>query len=141
MTIQDRKEYFKKYYVENKDKIREKSRARYEAKKPYIREQTKKYRTTKGYKKSKAQSTAKIQAERELSSILAKESGTYGKGYTYEEDKSILLYKEQLGCTYKYIAEEILKRSIKGIEYRYNYLKKMRAKSKSNNPFTEIVYK
>lgn len=115
-------DYFKKYYQENKEHIKKRCIERYNNNnKDTIRATAVKYRKSDSYKVSKAKSNRIIQDARKLSSAKSELEGKLGKAYTPEEDETILLYKNKM--TYRKLAE-LLSRSMKGVEYRYNLLRK-----------------
>ena len=118
-------EYYKKYYEENKEHLKAKSNKRYHENKDKIKRTTAEYRKSDDYKISKAKSNQRIQDQRRLSSVKADLSGKLGVAYTDKEDVYIIRAKESLGHTYQAIADE-LERSMKGVEYRYNLLRKKR---------------
>jgi len=118
-------DYHSKYYLANKEKIKAKSKKNYAINKEARKKQTMGYRETEGYKAIKKQCDKRIHKQRKKSSIVSEEAGVLGTRYTEEEDATIILYKEKYKTVYREIAT-MLNRSMKGVEYRYNLLRKKR---------------
>ena len=119
------KDCHKAYYQANKEVITNRSKKRYEMKKDGIKRTTAEYRKSEDYKKSKAISNQRVKIARRKSSIKAELQGKLGVAYTDIEDTFIIQHKEEFHTTYQVIADE-LSRSMKGVEYRYNLLRKRR---------------
>lgn len=125
--------YSKEYYQANKDIIKDRSRLNYINNIEERREQQMNYRETDGYKVIKKQCDKRIQKQRRESSVISSNAGVLGTKYTEEEDYTIILYKEHHKESYKVVAK-LLNRSMKGVEYRYNLLRKKREEGDDSIP-------
>lgn len=126
-------DYFKDYYKEHRKSILIRSQLNYQNNREKRREQQMGYRETEGYKKIKKQCDERIKEQRHLSSEISNNAGILGNRYTEEEDHTIILYKECYKEPYRVVAK-LLNRSMKGVEYRYNLLRKKREEGDDTIP-------
>ena len=117
--------YFQNYYLRNQDIIKTRSIKRYEENKEQVKRTTAEYRKSDEYKAIKKECDRRIHAQRKQSSIKSANDGKLGLEYSDIEDNIIILNKELHKKPYRVTADE-LSRSMKGIEYRYNLLRKKR---------------